>query len=84
MRTARIAIVGDGVAGLYAARLLDRFDLGPTWFWPVYQRKLERLIDSLGLNCFVQHANIANWPTVFDRFLASFSQGRCLLAGGQS
>lgn len=88
VRTVRIAIIGGGLAGLYAARLLeqhgihdyvvlearpawggriasiapttgspllDRFDLGPTWFWPVYQRELGRLIDSLGLKCFAQH-----------------------------
>lgn len=88
VRTARIAIIGGGLAGLYAARLLeqqgihdymviearpiwggriasisptarsslnDRFDLGPTWFWPDYQRELERLIDRLGINGFAQH-----------------------------
>ncbi|HQQ69386.1 MAG TPA: FAD-dependent oxidoreductase [Alicycliphilus sp.] len=83
-----IAIVGGGLAGLYAAHLLeqkgiqdyvlleardvwggriasissgsgnsplDRFDLGPTWFWPDYQPQLDRLIDSLGLERFAQH-----------------------------
>ncbi len=87
MQTARIAIVGGGLAGLYAARLLedngirdyvlleartawggriaatppaasgsprDRFDLGPTWFWPDFQHQLDHLIDSLGLERFVQ------------------------------
>lgn len=34
---------------------LDRFDLGPTWFWPDYQRELGRLIDALGLESFAQH-----------------------------
>lgn len=83
MNTVRIAIVGAGLSGLYAAYLLerqgitdyvllegreilggrigsidaagqtvthtaanthaiDRFDLGPTWFWPGYQRELDR------------------------------------------
>ena len=88
IQTARIAIVGGGLAGLYAAHLLehhgiddyvllesrddwggrilstppiasgaprDRFDLGPTWFWPAYQPQLDRLIDSLGLERFMQH-----------------------------
>lgn len=92
--TARIAIVGGGLSGLYAAWLLerrgmpdyvlleardilggriasagasvqsasettaanafDRFDLGPTWFWPEYQRELNRLVESLGLRRFEQ------------------------------
>lgn len=95
MRMARIAIVGAGLSGLYAAYLLeqkgvrdyvliearnalggriatvsatgalmsdpaaqagdrDRFDLGPTWFWPGYQRQLHRLVDELGLARFAQ------------------------------
>lgn len=90
MQTARIAIVGAGLSGLYAARLLerrgikdyvvleardahggriasvtasgqpdmangiDRFDLGPTWFWPGYQRELLHLVDALGLKHFEQ------------------------------
>lgn len=87
MKTTRISIVGGGLAGLYAAHLLeqqgihdyvilearnmwggriastapsasdsplDRFDLGPTWFWPGYQPQLDRLIDSLGLERFAQ------------------------------
>jgi monoamine oxidase len=86
--TTRIAIVGGGLAGLYAAHALehqgvrdyvlleardawggriastaplsaasalDRFDLGPTWFWPDYQPQLDRLVESLGLARFAQH-----------------------------
>ena len=90
MHTVRIAVVGGGLSGLYAAYLLerqgitdyvllegrevlggriasidatgqavthttantdgiDRFDLGPTWFWPGYQRELDRLVEALGL-----------------------------------
>lgn len=92
MRTPRIAIVGAGLSGLYAAWLLqrrgihdyvvleartvlggriasfdapadagspaknlDRFDLGPAWFWPDYQRELDQLIRELGLERFAQH-----------------------------
>ncbi len=90
MHTARIAIVGAGLSGLYAAWLLqrhgirdyvvleardavggriasftplqpatpagaiDRFDLGPTWFWPGYQRELHELVTTLGLEPFEQ------------------------------
>lgn len=33
----------------------DRFDLGPTWFWPELQPQLDRLVGELGLARFVQH-----------------------------
>lgn len=90
--SAHIAIVGGGLAGLVAGRLLeqhgardvvlfearealggrilsinpggavvdptapalDRFDLGPTWFWPDVQPQLARLVDELGVACFEQ------------------------------
>lgn len=96
MQTARVAIAGGGLSGLYAAYLLeqngikdyvllearntlggrietysvtdqlaadtayasnsiDRFDLGPTWYWPLIQPQLDRLIRDLGLACFEQH-----------------------------
>ncbi len=42
------ALVDCGVPGL------DRFDLGPTWFWPEYQPQLDRLVQDLGLQCFEQ------------------------------
>lgn len=95
-RSARIAIVGGGVSGVYAAWLLeqqgftdwrliegrevlsgrilsvpasahdadakaqttgkmDRYDLGPSWFWPGYQHQLDRLVQELGLERFEQH-----------------------------
>lgn len=92
MDKVRIAIVGGGLSGLYAAyRLermgfqdyvvleardipggriasfdastgtkshsigLDRFDLGPTWFWPDYQSQLDQLVDALKITRFRQH-----------------------------
>lgn len=33
---------------------LDRFDLGPSWFWPGFQPQLDRLVDELGLQRFAQ------------------------------
>lgn len=42
-------------AGLGAPDGIDRFDLGPTWFWPAYQPRLDRLIEDLGLVRFEQH-----------------------------
>lgn len=33
----------------------DRFDLGPSWFWPGYQHQLDRLVQELGLEHFEQH-----------------------------
>lgn len=34
---------------------IDRFDLGPTWFWPSLQPELEELVEALGLQRFPQH-----------------------------
>ncbi|HHH9650089.1 TPA: flavin monoamine oxidase family protein [Pseudomonas aeruginosa] len=80
MKTQKIAIVGGGLAGLYAAyrlqkmgvafdlfearnrlggRILStpvgRLDLGPTWFWPDYQPRMQQLLADLGLETFEQH-----------------------------
>ena len=86
MHSVRIAIVGGGLSGLYAAYRLEqqgftdyvllesrdifggrvlsvgaggdqrqRYDLGPTWFWPDLQPGLDRLVRELGLACFRQH-----------------------------
>ena len=35
-----------------AVAALDRFDLGPTWYWPQLQPALERLVAELGLRSF--------------------------------
>jgi monoamine oxidase len=33
----------------------DRFDIGPAWFWPEMQARLDQLVDELGLVRFAQH-----------------------------
>jgi monoamine oxidase len=51
----RILSVDVGGSQVDAAEpAVDRFDLGPTWFWPSLQPQLERLVDELGLQCFDQ------------------------------
>lgn len=37
-----------------AESALDRFDLGPSWFWPALQPELDRLVTELGLQRFGQ------------------------------
>ncbi|WP_214483916.1 FAD-dependent oxidoreductase [Bacillus sp. SM2101] len=37
------------------SRGLDKFDLGPTWFWPHYEQVITRLVKELGLHTFDQH-----------------------------
>lgn len=32
----------------------DRFDLGPTWFWPAFQPELDQLVTDLSLDRFAQ------------------------------
>ena len=46
----------DGGGGVVdpALAALDRFDLGPTWFWPSMQPELDRLVQELGLQRFAQ------------------------------
>lgn len=80
MPTPRVAIIGAGLAGLYAAYRLKRLgiafdlfeardriggriysinrgglDLGPTWFWPDFQPRIQHLAQALGLPTFEQH-----------------------------
>lgn len=44
----------DGLAG---GSSFDRFDLGPSWFWPDMQGELATLIQSLELEAFQQYEN---------------------------
>ena len=78
--TVAVAILGGGLAGLHAARLLhaagvdavvlearDRLggrilgadaagiDLGPSWYWPEMQPRLDALVRELGIAAFPQH-----------------------------
>lgn len=39
---------------LQAQAAPDRFDLGPTWFWPAFQPELDQLVTTLGLARFEQ------------------------------
>ncbi|MBP6763190.1 MAG: FAD-dependent oxidoreductase [Thauera sp.] len=39
------------------AEAANRVDLGPSWFWPGYQRQLDHLVDELGLARFEQFEN---------------------------
>ncbi|WP_423408977.1 flavin monoamine oxidase family protein [Heyndrickxia sp. MSNUG] len=34
---------------------LGKFDLGPTWFWPQYERAITKLVKELNLGTFVQY-----------------------------
>jgi len=45
---------GGRIASVKVPTQKDCFDLGPTWFWPAYQRELQRVIDDLGLPYFAQ------------------------------
>ena len=49
-----LSVDASGRVADCGAPALDRFDLGPTWFWPDYQPQLDRLLDSLGLQRFEQ------------------------------
>lgn len=33
----------------------DGYDLGPTWYWPDTEKTISKLVDTLGLESFVQH-----------------------------
>jgi len=53
-RIASVPASGHQASGS-AAGDIDRFDLGPTWFWPDYQSQLDRLVHDLGLHRFKQY-----------------------------
>lgn len=44
----------DGSGTMATAERFDRFDVGPTWYWPDYQHQLHGLIRDLGLERFEQ------------------------------
>ncbi|OKP89155.1 amine oxidase [Paenibacillus sp. P3E] len=44
---------------------LGKFDLGPTWFWPRYERTITRLVQELHLETFEQHTEGA---MLFERY----------------
>lgn len=46
---------GGRIASFEPADGLDRFDLGPTWYWPEYQPQLQQVIAKLSLSAFPQH-----------------------------
>jgi monoamine oxidase len=53
------SVDGDGGTVDPALAALDRFDLGPTWFWPRMQPELDRLVEELGLERFAQFDHAA-------------------------
>ncbi|WP_369990814.1 flavin monoamine oxidase family protein [Pseudomonas xanthosomatis] len=53
-RIASINGMGKAISHASSDSSIDRFDLGPTWFWPAYQQELDQLVDALGLERFEQ------------------------------
>jgi len=53
-RIASINAMGQAVSHASMDSSIDRFDLGPTWFWPSYQQELDQIVDALGLERFEQ------------------------------
>lgn len=49
-----LSVDAHGAAVDTAQPALDRFDLGPSWFWPAMQPQLDRLVNELGLERFAQ------------------------------
>lgn len=50
-----LSVAAGGIQDAGAFGTIDRFDLGPSWFWPGYQRQLDLLVQDLGLERFEQH-----------------------------
>lgn len=49
------AHAGEAALAANPTALRNRFDLGPSWFWPGYQPQLDQLVSDLGLERFEQH-----------------------------
>lgn len=49
-----LSVDASGAVVDAAERAMDRFDLGPSWFWPDMQPQLDRLVAELGLPRFTQ------------------------------
>jgi monoamine oxidase len=47
-------VVAPGSAGSHGVAGIDRFDLGPAWFWPEAQPQLDGVVHALGLRRFEQ------------------------------
>ena len=54
-RIASVPASGDLYPQTADAKDIDRFDLGPAWFWPELQPQLDQLVRDLGLEYFQQH-----------------------------
>lgn len=48
------SVATDGQSITDIKDISDRFDLGPSWFWPGYQPQLGQLVQELGLKSFAQ------------------------------
>jgi monoamine oxidase len=54
-RITSISPSGDVSPQIASTQDIDRFDLGPAWFWPELQPQLDQLVRDLGLEYFQQH-----------------------------
>lgn len=54
IQSARVSPVCESSEAFGADLPGDRFDLGPTWYWPSMQPTVERLVHTLGLKSFEQ------------------------------
>jgi monoamine oxidase len=54
-RIASVSTTGNMSPRIAATKDINRFDLGPAWFWPELQPQLDQLVRDLGLEYFQQH-----------------------------
>lgn len=54
-RIASVSRAARAETAIATAADLERFDLGPTWFWPDMQPQIDQLIRDLGLRRFAQY-----------------------------